>query len=36
MIARDSYPLYSDGDHLSVHGAEYLTPMFERLLKSRQ
>jgi hypothetical protein len=36
MIARDGYPLYSDGDHLSVRGAEYLTPMFERLLKSGQ
>ncbi|HSE68694.1 MAG TPA: SGNH hydrolase domain-containing protein, partial [Gemmatimonadales bacterium] len=36
MIAQDSYPLYSDGDHLSVHGAEYLTPMFERVLQTGQ
>jgi hypothetical protein len=27
------YPLYCDDDHLSVHGAMYLTPMFESLLK---
>jgi peptidoglycan/LPS O-acetylase OafA/YrhL len=36
MIARYGYPLYRDGDHLSVRGAEYLTPMFERVLKSGQ
>jgi hypothetical protein len=35
-IAHDGYPLYSDGNHLSVRGAEYLTPMFERVLKSGQ
>jgi peptidoglycan/LPS O-acetylase OafA/YrhL len=36
MIAHDGYPLYTDGDHLTVRGAEYLTPMFERVLKPRQ
>jgi hypothetical protein len=34
-IVRAGYPLYSDDDHLTVHGAQYLTPMFARLLSAR-
>lgn len=33
-VVNNQYPLYSDDDHLSVHGALYLTPMFETLLKA--
>ena len=32
-VMNQQYPLYCDDDHLSVHGALYLTPMFETLLK---
>jgi peptidoglycan/LPS O-acetylase OafA/YrhL len=34
-VVKEEWPLYSDDDHLSVHGAMYLTPMFETLLKAR-
>lgn len=33
-VLEQQWPLYSDGDHLSVHGALYLTPMFQGLLKA--
>jgi len=33
-VMNAQYPLYCDDDHLSVHGALYLTPMFETLLKA--
>jgi hypothetical protein len=33
-IVRDGNPLYSDWDHLSVHGAMYLTPMLADLLSA--
>jgi peptidoglycan/LPS O-acetylase OafA/YrhL len=33
-VMKEQYPLYSDDDHLSVHGAMYLTPMFATLLKA--
>lgn len=31
-VIHQQYPLYCDDDHLSVHGALYLTPMLESLL----
>ncbi len=33
-VMNAQYPLYCDDDHLSVHGALYLTSMFETLLKA--
>jgi peptidoglycan/LPS O-acetylase OafA/YrhL len=33
-VMKGNWPLYSDDDHLSVHGAMSLTPMFEGLLKA--
>lgn len=33
-VVEGQSPLYCDNDHLSVHGAMYLMPMFENLLKS--
>jgi hypothetical protein len=33
LVARDVGPLYSDDNHRSVHGAPYLRPLFDRLLK---
>jgi hypothetical protein len=33
-VMKEKWPLYSDDDHLSVHGAMYLTPMFQGLLKA--
>jgi peptidoglycan/LPS O-acetylase OafA/YrhL len=33
-VVEGQNPLYCDNDHLSVHGAMFLMPMFENLLKS--
>ncbi len=34
VVIKEQNPLYCDNDHLSVHGALYLMPMLENLLKS--
>lgn len=34
LVEKDDHPLYSDDNHLSVHGAMYLAPTIERLLHS--
>ena len=34
LVEKDKRPLYSDDNHLSVHGAMYLAPTVERLLQT--
>jgi len=34
LVAKDERPLYSDDNHLSVHGAMYLAPAIERLMRT--
>jgi hypothetical protein len=33
-VVKEQWPLYSDDDHLSVHGAMYLTQMLQKLLQA--